>query len=173
VWDSLLHVPLLVRAPGRVPAGASRTRLVSIADVPAALVALAGLPGAGGPGPMLGDTPREAVQFSYVRPREMLDRIRDRLHVDSTPWDRDLDGIRTEGLKYVVGSDGTREAYDVAADPLERVDLLAGGRPGPPGVAGLAARLAASAPRVVLRRHPETPMSDETREKLRSLGYVR
>src|SRR5262245_17667676 len=106
---------------------------------------------------MLGGEPREAIEFSYVRPVEMLERVRARLHLDPKPWDRDLDGIRTESLKYVVGSDGTREAYDIATDPLERVDLLAGGRPPSPAVAALAARLAASEPRIVLRRHKEAP----------------
>ena len=49
----LLHVPLLVRAPGRVPAGQRVADLVSLRDLAATLVELGGAPAGGVPGASL------------------------------------------------------------------------------------------------------------------------
>jgi arylsulfatase A-like enzyme len=43
LYLELLHVPLVIRAPGRVPSGTRVARVVSLRDVPATLLHLAGL----------------------------------------------------------------------------------------------------------------------------------
>lgn len=43
LYRELLHVPLVIRAPGRVPSGARVARVVSLRDVPATLLDLAGV----------------------------------------------------------------------------------------------------------------------------------
>lgn len=44
LYLELLHVPLLIRAPGRIPSGARVSHVVSLRDIPATLLDLAGLP---------------------------------------------------------------------------------------------------------------------------------
>jgi len=44
LYLELLHVPLLIRAPGRIPSGARVAHVVSLRDIPATLLDLAGLP---------------------------------------------------------------------------------------------------------------------------------
>ena len=81
-------------------------------------------------------------------------------------------GIRTADKKWIEGSDGRHEAYDLVSDPEERSNLFNGsGVPagfGPLAVA-LAARRASS--RAFQRAAPK--LSEETLEGLRSLGYIR
>lgn len=172
VWDTLLRVPLVIRCPERVPAGRIDERLVSGVDVAPAIAALAGLPGAGDGGPLLGGPGRDAVVFSYGRPGATLDAIRDRLHLDPAPWDRRWAGIRTGRLKYVEGSDGARAAYDTRVDPLERTSLLSPGAAPSPEIAALADLLHEAMPPSGAKRRTADAISEETRRKLRSLGYL-
>lgn len=176
LWDSLLRVPLILRYPPRVKPGVVDDDLVSLVDVPGALLALAGAPDAGAGGPLLGEGRRDAVFFEYDRSEHLLGLIRDRLKIDPAPWDHDLAGIRTRGAKWIEATDGRHEAYDLAADSGERLNLApAAGAATPPEWAALSARLreatAARTKRPVSVKAPA--ISDEAAEKLRSLGYVR
>ena len=176
LWDSLVRVPLILRYPPRVRPGTADDALVSLVDVPGALLALAGAADAGGGGPLLGAHARDAVFFEYDRSPHLLGLIRDRLEMDPAPWNRDLAGIRTRQAKWIEATDGRHEAYDLAADPGERRNLAVGGAAPPPDVAALAARLReaiAARPRRPGVRGNAPPISDEAAEKLRSLGYVR
>jgi arylsulfatase A-like enzyme len=62
----VLHVPLLVVQPGRVPAGRRVDRPVALYDLPATIVELTGLTGTGFPGrslvPLWGDSGALAVE---------------------------------------------------------------------------------------------------------------
>lgn len=153
LWESLIHVPLLVHVPG-APAGED-DRLVSLADLAPAIEAWA----AGVPGPLDGPPAREAVVLAYDLPRPILDRIRERLRLDPAPWARSLVGIRARTGKWVEGSDGTTAAGegDLAADPALREQLAA---------------WRAALP----RRSPSRPAAEpapDTLERLRGLGYVK
>jgi arylsulfatase A-like enzyme len=171
LWDTLVHVPLMVRYPKAIAAGRLEDGLVSIVDVHRAILHLAGLAKDGAPGPLLGTPKRDAVFFSYDRPTEPLLSIRRRLRIDPAPWDRRLTAVRTDGAKLILGSDGTTQAYDLEADPGETRDRAAGGVPA--DLSALADRLR----EIVAKLKPAAPsapreMSDEARRQLRSLGYV-
>lgn len=172
LWDTLVHVPLLVHAPGIEP-GETPT-LASLRDVPEALLALAGAaPGPAGGGPLLDGHGRSSIQLAYDRPQHVLDSIRSRLRLDPSPWDRSLRGIRDARFKWIEASNGVHEAYDLAADPGETRNLAAPRAPPPLEVRALASVLG-SAPATF--QQPATPppeMSEETARKLRGLGYVR
>jgi arylsulfatase A-like enzyme len=159
LWDSLVRVPLIVRYPRRIAAGRTDEALVSLADVRGLILSLA--TGADPP------PPRDLVPLAYDRPGEILERIR-ALGVDPAPWDRRLDAVRTAEAKWIAGSDGARYAFDLSADSGERRNLADTG-----GFETLAARLdawiAATQP---AEREPAKPINDETRRRLRSLGYV-
>ncbi|MEZ4588509.1 MAG: sulfatase [Gemmatimonadales bacterium] len=116
-----LHVPMIVWQPGG-PAGTSVETPVSIRDVPATVLDLAGLgelermPGRSLRRYWTGDsTPTEPL-FTEVR------------HAPKLPaWypstKGDLLGAQEGWLRLIRNGDGAIEVYDIARDPLEQHDL--------------------------------------------------
>lgn len=173
LWDTLVRVPLVLRYPAALAAGSIETRMASLSDLPGALLHLAGVASDLPPGPLLVPPGRDAVFHYYDRPGHILDQLRNVYRVDTTPYDRTLLGVRTADRKWIEGSDGRHEAYDLAADPGETRNLFDGGGI-PPGFEPLAERLAARrAATGSVGDRPAPKLSDETLERLRSLGYVR
>jgi len=90
-WDGGLRIPLIVRAPGRVPAGEVRDELVSAIDLGATSLALAGRQV---PAPMdgrvfLGDD-RDPERAHIVAARDRCDEAADRIRA-----------VRTQRWKYI------------------------------------------------------------------------
>jgi arylsulfatase A-like enzyme len=154
LWDTLVHVPLIVHLPDGRGHGEVDTRLVSLADLPDAIEAWAG----GRASALDGPPARDAVYFDYDLPQPILERIRDRLGIDPTAWARSLSGIRTATAKWVAGS---------AGPPLEGGELS-------PETVALRERLASvEASRPERPAPPTTALSPEAEARLRSLGYVK
>jgi len=174
LFDTLVHVPLLIRYPPAFPAGSIRDELVSLVDVPPALLSLATDQPHGPGGPLLGGPARRAVFIEYDRPTHTLELIRDRLGIDPAPWDRTLRGVRTSELKWIEASDGRHEAYDLRVDPGEQNNLVDERGTVPEVVSPLAGLLDEVSSRWVPRAEsePPPPISEETAERLRSLGYL-
>jgi len=78
LWDSLVRIPLIVRAPA-VPAGQIQSGLASLTDVPAALGRDSGFE------PIGGEQRHDAVFFEYDRSPHLLGLIRDRLKLTRGP----------------------------------------------------------------------------------------
>jgi len=174
LFDTLVHIPLLVRYPPAFPAGSIRADLISLVDIPPALLSLAtGEPDPPG-GPLLDGPARRAVFIEYDRPTHILERIRDRLGIDPAPWDRTLRGVRTSELKWIEASDGRHEAYDLRVDSDEQRNLVDEQGTVPEAVLPLAGILDEVSSRWVPRAEsePPPPISEETAERLRSLGYL-
>lgn len=175
LYDSLVHVPLLLRYPAAISAGSLDHDLISLTDLPGRLLTLAGARAsqtgaAGDPG---APDPREAVFFEYARPLPVLERIRARLGIDPAPWDRSLRGVRTATHKWIEASDGRHQAFDLLQDPGETRNLQEVGVT-PAGAwldlnRQLHRRLPAAADSAAAR---PLEMAPETRERLRSLGYL-
>lgn len=115
-FDGMMHVPLIVRQPGRIKAGTETDTLVSGCDL---MPTLLGMLGQGDPreprspgldfSPVLrGEpfTPRDAVFYEMETTR----------------------AIRTPRWKYIHRPEGPYELYDLDDDPGERVNLY--GQPG-------------------------------------------
>lgn len=173
LWDSLLRVPLVIRFPATLPPGEAEPRMASLSDLPGALLHLAGIESDLPPGPLIAPPGRDRVFFYYDRPGHILDLLRNVYHVDPAPYDRTLHGVRTADRKWIEGSDGRHEAYDLVADPGETRNLF-DGRGVPAGFEALAEALASrrgDGEAAGTKRAPK--LSDETLERLRSLGYVR
>jgi arylsulfatase A-like enzyme len=162
VYDEVLHVPVVVSAPGRVPAGRRIATPVSLVDLPPTLLALAGVPvppdldGVSQMPQLTGDAaaPDRAVfavtGATAARPAQIAARLR------STKW------ILTESTPPVLA------AYDLIADPgeqrpLEDPALLEQGRILIAQYRTLGAKAAASV---------EVPIGDATRRRLEALGYT-
>jgi arylsulfatase A-like enzyme len=138
IHDTLLHVPLVLRYPPRVPAGRTIDALVQMHDLNPTLLALAGVPVPEGvtieavplPGVGAGGTPRrpaEPIVSEFVGPPvDFLAVLQDLFPgQDLSRFNRRLIGLRRDGWKIHWGSDGRHALYHVAVDPGETRDLAA------------------------------------------------
>jgi arylsulfatase A-like enzyme len=134
LYDTLLHVPL-VAAGGAFEGRGEDDRLVSLVDVAPTLLDAADVPGPGARQQFQGRSfhpsadadPHEYVFAEYVEPQPSMAALEE--HVDDLPahvyeYDRSLRAVRSSGYKFVRGSDGSSELYDVADDPGETNDLV-------------------------------------------------
>jgi len=177
VYDTLIKVPLVVRYPARFPANAIDDRLVQLTDILPTIVeivdpeAAALLPPLSGRS-LLAAEHRGFAVTEYQRPDSYLDRFPERFpKFDTAPFRRDLVSLSAGPLKLIEGSDGRREMYDLARDPGESADLA----PRDSVRATDLARVLASFRAGLGRRadNAAAPSLDaETREELRSLGYI-
>ena len=123
LYDTLLHVPLVVRGPGVEPG--CRDGLVELRDLYQTLLAAAGIEGAD-PAVDLRNRPgRDAIAAEYRTPMPSIDRLQAEygdLPESVQTYDRGLQAIRTEDWKLIRGTDGSERLYDLAADPNEYVD---------------------------------------------------
>ena len=133
LYDSLLHVPLVVRG-GAFDDGGELTDLVSLTDLPPTLLDAAGIDAPEARERFQGrsfhpeaDAPsREFVVAEYMGPMptmEALERNVGDLPEHVYELDRSLRAIRTEEYKLVRGSDGSTALYDLQADARETRDV--------------------------------------------------
>ncbi len=178
VYDTLIKVPLVVRYPARFPANVVDERLVQLTDVLPTIVdivdpeAAALLPPLSGRS-LLAAEARGFAVTEYQRPDSYLDRFPERFpKFDTAPYRRDLISLSAGPLKLIEGSDGRRELYNLVSDPSESADIAPRDSV---RVADLSRALANF--RTRLGRHADNvaaPSLDaETREELRSLGYIK
>lgn len=155
VYEPVLRVPLLVRGPGVTP-GRDATP-VQHHDVATMVLAAAGLP------PLDGAARTEGLAVSesyYGRPKDLLDpKMKGR-------FDRVRRAYLQGDHKLILGSDGSVEAYDLAADPGERTPL-----PDAPWLTPL--KLAAEGwERGQVVATISGGLGEDDAEKMRALGYV-
>lgn len=173
LYEEILHVPLLVWAPGRIPPGCRIASPVSQLDLPRTLLDLAGIADPDFPGRSLA-----SALYACEEP-EPLPVLAEGVRYAAERFSR-REGDRKAIVEPVPSESGMRrwgsaraiELYDLAVDPRERRSL---------------ATEASAADRAlveeVLRRIRSTerggtegaarPISRELEEQLKSLGYVR
>lgn len=117
VHDGGLRIPLIVRWPGRVPAGAVEARTVSTLDLVPTALAAARIPVA--PAAAL-----EGVDLVAALAQPNRPPLHDALFWRFGP----LRAVRSGDWKLVDSGDGARTLFDLAHDPAEQLDL-ASGRP--------------------------------------------
>lgn len=129
VYQPLLDVPLVVHYPPRVAPGRD-DRPVANFDLFPTLLELTGVEGPSASAPravsLLGpesvrarfaeDPAPATVPIATIKPSHP--------DWDPSPWQRELRALIEGGHKLIWGSDGRYELYDLAADPLERHDLV-------------------------------------------------
>jgi arylsulfatase A-like enzyme len=170
LFDTLLHVPLLIRYPPRVPGGLKVANSVSTLRVADTILDLIGAAGPlvsllrqQQPEPLFAETDR--------MPPEKLSRVlQDSFtEVVNRRFQRQLRSVRQGGYKLFTASDGHEELYHVAVDPLELHDII---RSAPE----IAARLRLLLSDYEKRRRPSSQgpreLDPETRDALKALGYV-
>jgi arylsulfatase A-like enzyme len=113
------------------------------------------------------------VCAEYVSPQPSMEQLEERfgeIPERVYEYDRSLRTIRTEEYKYIRGSDGSEELYDVEQDPEERFDI-ASTEP------DISTELAADLDEWVesfdhAEREGAVDMTEATKGRLRDLGYL-
>ena len=181
LYDTVLHVPLIIHGGEFSDAGVRADRLVQTADLAPTLLDVAGIEAAELRGasqslsfhPTDGQQSRSQVIAEYMCPQPPITVLEEQF--DDVPehlyeYQRSLRTVRTEAYKYVRASDGSEWLYDLRGDPGERHDISA---VSPRRTAELAASLdewlgsfdAAEADGSV-------DISDATEDRLADLGYL-
>ncbi|MBD3349410.1 MAG: sulfatase-like hydrolase/transferase [Candidatus Eisenbacteria bacterium] len=183
LYETTVRIPLIIHGPG-FDEGAVDRRPVTLADISPTLLDAAGIDRGSrcfqGLSLLTDSIPADrAIVSEYYRPVQALGRYdeEERASAALDPYRRRIRSITVEGRKLVRGSDGRRELYDLDVDPDERDNLLE--RPGEAGqLDALDRRLTETidrlrSERAVAPEHVRTEeLREETREALRSLGYL-
>jgi arylsulfatase A-like enzyme len=138
LYDTLLRVPLVIRPPGGSERGGCVAAPVEVrdlfptilnaadAEVPTTESISDNVLSNGGSAQSATDLDRKHAIAEYLTPQPSIESLRERTGAsaaDVTPYDRGLRCIRTDRWKYIEGTDGHRELFDVASDPWERRDV--------------------------------------------------
>lgn len=188
LYEGSVRVPLVVRYPGVVPAGERPTPQVRLLDVGPTVLTLAGLevPDAFEGEPLFrrnGDPERlpasrtALVQHPVSAEREAAGR-RHIWHgietVADVPMRRSAVGaqhyaLRSARWKYLAGTDGAEELYDLDADPGETRNVAAENRE---VVRRLRSALRERLDELPLKVLEPGTLTPEVREELQALGYL-
>lgn len=122
-----LHVPLLIRFPGHVPAGIRITPRVTLRDLAATVL---GMLNVNRSVALPGQSLATAWQVSTIAPSRPASPLLDEVnHARNTPdWYAiargDMHSIIVGGYQYILNGDGREELYNVDSDPWESKDLM-------------------------------------------------
>jgi arylsulfatase A-like enzyme len=125
LYDTLLHVPLIVRGPGVEPG--VRDGLVELRDLYDTLLDAAGCDTTVSPErDIRGHPDRDAIAAEYWTPPCPTSELREDygdLPERVQKFDRGLQAIRTREWKLILGTDDSCRLYNVAEDPTEQTDV--------------------------------------------------
>ncbi len=165
LYDEQIHVPLLVRWPGRVPAGRRVATPVELADVAPTVLELAGVASSA---TRDGRSLAAPIRDGSEPPAHPVFGIR-RLVDEKTNWDQGVKlSVRTRDWKYIFASESPDELYDLTRDPMERHNVLEERSERAKEMRGQLEAHVASLPKL----HDPAPLSEETRRALQALGYA-
>ncbi len=175
VYESLLAVPLVIRAPGRLPVGL-REDPVMLTDLFATILACAGIESV--------EIPRHSISLlspeqersrplvaEYDRPGDHLLQSLQRLNpaLDIAARARSFRTLRLGDLRLTLASDGTAELHDLSVDPGQEHNLAEARPTDVAALRNLLDQILAG----TFRPTGEVEIDAATKEQLRSLGYIR
>ncbi len=177
MYDTTIRIPLVMRHPPTIPAGSVSEELVSLVDIVPTVLDISGLgeryPEIVSRSLLRDDRPaREFVIAENERPLNGIDLMaRNYPDFDLARIDRRMKMLRTPHHKLIRYEDGGTEVYDLLRDPGELEDLS---ETQPELRDQLLGQLEAWMAAQGNNAAPEPlEISDpETREQLRSLGYI-
>ncbi len=170
IYNSTLHVPMILFAPGRIEAGARVESLVRTIDLAPTLLELAGHQQGFGEGQSLVPLIERGEEDSESREADLIHAAySESLYAQRNLGWSSVRGLETGTHRLILGPDP--ELYDLLVDPEEQHDL-AEARPELIKELNLLLDQVALEP-VGERGESKTPAMDpETVEQLRSLGYL-
>jgi arylsulfatase A-like enzyme len=171
VFETLIDVPLVVRAPGRLAAG-HRDDPVMLTDIYDTVLELAGVED----GPQTphsrsllstpADRRRPQIAEYDGANRKLLEHLKDlNPSLDLSRYATAYAKVRVDSLELVLGSDGSVELHDLVKDPGRKRNIAASD----PGAVGA---LRVLLPAQTWGEPIDTEIDAETREQLESLGYI-
>jgi len=170
LWETLLHVPLVIRYPDREGGGSIDSRLAQTVDVLPTIVEGAGGRVRATAGVSLrSGAPRETAVAEYLAPMPSLDTMRRRFPgADVDRFDRSFRSLRTaDDEKLIWDSRGDHQLFDLRSDPGEETNLATRA---PERVVELAAHLEASGGSASAAS--PAPIDDHVRRQLEAMGYL-
>lgn len=145
-----VEVPLILRFPGRVPAGVVAQTPASLREIPATVLDLLGIAERPFPGPSLATLWQDSSGAQVGPP--LYSSVRRAWGLPS--WypvvNGDMLSVADSGFRMIRGGNGTEELYDLRSDPFERHNIL--GQPGLEGPTAHLRRLLDSAAAPAARR---------------------
>lgn len=166
VYDSTVHVPLIVRLPGGVEAGRVVGDAVSHVDIAPTLIELLDLDGAGAA------QGRSLLPDMQGLPNPLAERgvyAESFYALDHYGW-APLRSFRTAGYKYIETPDP--ELYSLVEDPGELANVLLEERDLSRRLRAEALELAAELDRAAPGSSAEPDLDEDTLAQLRALGYL-
>ncbi len=166
VYDSTVHVPLIVRLPGGVEAGRVVDDAVSHVDISPTLIELLDLGGAGAA------QGRSLLPDMQGLPNPLAERgvyAESFYALDHYGW-APLRSFRTAGYKYIDTPDP--ELYALLEDPNELTNVLLERRDVSRELRAAALELAAELDSAAPEAAPEPDLDEEALSQLRALGYL-
>ncbi|HEY3176872.1 MAG TPA: sulfatase [Candidatus Polarisedimenticolia bacterium] len=129
VYDSIVHVPLVMRLPGKVPPGERVADQVQTLDIGKSILALAARPGTGQPSaaprsPLMDRRPTAVIE-SRFDPGALRYYRSIMPGADTSVYELNMVAVRTQENKYIITSKGTGALFDLRADPGEHKSVLA------------------------------------------------
>jgi arylsulfatase A-like enzyme len=122
LYIQLVHVPLIMRFPGKIPAGVRVNRSVSLRDLPRTLLDVAGIADTKG---IFGTSLVEAIKDSAFATSAIV------AETEQTPkWAKvpsykgPMSSLMDQRYHYIRSSAGAEWLFDYRADPAETKDLI-------------------------------------------------
>jgi len=134
VYNTLIHIPMIAWCPGRIPAGVVVEKNAQMLDIFPTILDLAGLrkvrerlklPGINLVTELPGHESERLIVSEHGIPRIIVDNMGQ--GVDPTlsyKYLRRLKCAIKGDWKYIWGSDGSEELYNIRKDPVEQVNLI-------------------------------------------------
>ena len=121
LYDEVIRIPLLVRWPGHLPAGRVIDDPVQCIDIMPTLLELASAPAPSG---MQGQSLLPLIEGGEWQPKPLFFASSSGGYTaDADEYRRRIRAVRTARWKLIDNAwEGSRELYDLVADPLERDD---------------------------------------------------
>jgi len=178
LYNTLLHVPLIIRFPPKVGAGIVIDAPVSTTFLFQTIAELIGSE----PADIRPDFERRSLfrsapgQYIYSEDDNAVEMLRGTIAnqagtFDFTPFDRAIQSIQQGRYKLILSSNGREELYELAIDPAERQNLIHR----EPGIAReLKEQLQRWQSGLIFApaERTEPDLDPKTREALRALGYL-
>jgi len=129
IYNSNLHVPLIVRYPKRFEAGTRESRLTSVVDIFPTILDVTGIAWDGaaslaGRSLLADGGPRQVVSEKDMPMRWTRRDVMTSGHPRMPELYRRLKCIQDGEYKYIWGGDGQDELYHIAQDPTEQENLI-------------------------------------------------
>lgn len=176
LYDTLLHVPLIMRYPEHTPERKRIPSIVSHTDIFSTLFSILNTESHSRTSgvnlaPFQERIHHESVYAEYGPPVADIEALK-RLSPNVDPsicarYNKNLKCVRSHGLKYIVASDGKEELYDLKKDPAEKTNVT---YKFPEKLQELRSLLTSEFRRIRPKEKAST-FDDQMKRRLRKLGY--